>query len=179
MPTAKATKEATPQSLEEAMAEVQRLKAELEEANQKATQATQTVSNMKKAEEGWLVLTPNVQYDGVTCGVQFTDGAAFILKNRVYPRFQPERPPDNQLAVLPDAERAAIEKSLAIPSSERLVLTLTNDYGYRAEYYSVDQLDQLKDKMSTRARERAEVQAKLGDPRQQFEKLLEAKRLGV
>ena len=138
------------------------------------------IDEVKKKEEGWLIICNNPLYQGSAYGVTFTDGVAFIPKLKVYPRFvvQPYTE-DQKQAILDDKVRhphaekelAEYERTAAILSSQRLVMTLVSDFGYTAEFFTKDQMDELQKKISARAMERKEIQAKLDKEPSFLEKL--------
>ena len=132
---------------EETLAELKRKVQELE--NQLETKDGE-IDKLKKKEEGYLVWTPNAQYDGVTAGVTFTNGMAFIQKDRVYPGYG---------------------------NAEKMANYLKNDFGYQMQYFSKDEMDKLQERLSQRAKERAEVQAKIGTPAEMLEKLMQVHHL--
>lgn len=165
---AKATeKEAT-------LAELRKKVAELE---QQVNAKTEEIDKLKEKEEGWLVWTPNPVYDGLTAGITFTDGMAFVAKGRVIPRFVVEMPGDEQLEKLDNKTKESLKKQTQVPSSERAVRYIVNEFGYNAEYFTKEQMDELQKRISARAKERAEVQSKMGSREDMLEKLIVAHRM--
>ena len=168
-------------SKEETLAE---LKRKIKELEGEISIKDEQIDEMKKKEEGWLVLTNNPMYNGTTMGVLFTDGAAFIPKNRVYKNLTPEPMTESQFRSLAEALRTTPKKieeeydaSVNIPTSQRLVSRLVSDFGYFAQFYTKDQMDELQKKLSDRARERKEAQDKIGSQPEMLEKLLVAHQL--
>jgi hypothetical protein len=169
------------------------LKARIADLEAKLIDKDTTISNqdaeltkMKEKEEGWLVIANNPLYNGTTLGVLFTDGMAFIPKNRVYPRFVVQMPSESQQRVMKDdkkkypygvEELQIIEKSANTPSSERLVRYLVNDFKYQAEFYTKDQMDALQNRINARAKERMEAQAKIDKESTIMEKLIAPQRM--
>src|SRR4030043_1991252 len=80
-------------SREETLAE---LKRKIKELESEVEAKDSTIEEMKKKEEGWLVWTDNPMYNSSTHGIQFTDGMAFIPKERVIPRFVSKLPTEVQ-----------------------------------------------------------------------------------
>jgi hypothetical protein len=144
------------------------------------------INKMKEKEEGWLVVANNPLYNGTTLGVLFTDGMAFVPKNRVYPRFVVQMPTESQQRVMRDdkkkypygeEELEIIKQSVNTPSSERLVRFLQNDFKYQVEFYTKDQMDALQNRINARAKERMEAQAKIDKESTVLEKLIAPQRM--
>jgi hypothetical protein len=104
------------------------------------------VDTLKKKEEGWLVWTRNPMFSDKTMSVQFTDGMAFIQKDRVYPE----------------------------GDARKVVRLLELDFGYQSQYFTKDEMDELQKRISQRALERKEVEAKMGTQADMMEKLLQS-----
>lgn len=104
------------------------------------------VDEMKKKEEGWLVWTPDPRFNGQTMNIMFTDGMTFIQMDRKFPE----------------------------GDAKFVVLLLENDFGYKSQYFTKEQSDELKKRMNQRAMERKEVEAKFGTREDMIEKLLQA-----
>lgn len=149
----------------------------LEQAIEQVKKLSQQVESLEKRDEGWLIFTPNVMFDGMTAGVQFTDGTAFIRKDTVYPRYVLNLPPANQLKAMSPEDALALRETVAVPSSQRLVEYLTNEYSYKSEYFDRDHQTELKSRMTQRAQERADTQAKMGNARERLEKTMLAHRV--
>ena len=49
---------------------------------------------------------------------------------------------------------------------------LTNEYGYKSEYFDREHQTEMKSRMTQRAQERAETQARMGDARERLEKTM-------
>ena len=135
------------------------------------------IDGYRSRDEGWLVLTPNILYDGITADVQFHNGAAFIRKDQIIPRFQVEVPSPNILAQYPIEEQEKILKNCAMPTSERAIIHLTRDFGYVAEFYSKDQSEELARRLEPRAKERKELQAKADKQGDMLERLMSRSRI--
>jgi hypothetical protein len=125
------------------------LRKQVKELEKQLAAKESEVDSMKKKEEGWLVWTPSAIYQGQTMHVTFNDGMAFIKKDLKYPE----------------------------GSAEYVVNQLVTDFGYKAQFFTKDQMDELQQKISQRAMERKEVEAKFGTQAEMMEKLLEAHRM--
>lgn len=159
-------------TLEKALAMIAELTAKMEGKDQALEVQAKKIEEIEKKEEGWLVWTNNALYSQTTAGVLFTDGCAFIPKTRVYPRFKVELPAEDQLASMKPKDAEIVKASVAMLSSERLVKYLVNDFGYHAQFFDKDHMDELQQKISDRARERMEAQARINPQKEQMEKLL-------
>lgn len=132
---------------EETLAELKRKVKELED--QLASKDNE-IDTLKKKEEGYLVWTPNPQYDGQTAGVTFTDGMVFLRSDRVFPGYG---------------------------SAKKMAEYLKADFGYQYQYFSKDEMDALQERLTQRAAERAEVQARIGTPAEMLEKMMQVHHL--
>src|SRR4030042_283293 len=92
------------------------------------------------------------------------------IKQRAYLN-DPVKHPDGK------EELETMKRTSKIPSSEMCVKVLTNDFGYHAQFFTKDQQDELQKRLTDRARERAEVQAKLGTESEMLEKLITRQQL--
>ena len=191
MPPKKATSEpieATPETpvgemtLEQLQERIALLEKEKVERDQK-------IEKLEKKEEGYLIWTDNPQYDGVTADVQFTNGQAWLPKDRVLKRYIVPMPTESQM--YKDANdlfaldkkttfeevKARFEAATKLSSVERCVRILQSDFNYHVKFFGKGELEELNKYIDARAKERAEVQAKLGSPREQLEKLITAHRM--
>ena len=137
------------------------LEAKMKEQDDKIFLQADFIDRMKEKDEGFLITTPNICYDGVTAGILFRNGCAFIRKNDVLPRFVVEPPPESRLQQYSEEQQARILETCKMPSAERAMITLTRDFGYTAEYFTKDQVDELGARLEARAKERREFQATL------------------
>jgi hypothetical protein len=178
--------EAVPERVLTPEEELEMLRAENAALKAKTVAQSEEIDTMKKKEEGWLIVCNNPLYQGSVYGVNFTDGVAFIPKNRVYQRFVVLPYTEEQKEMIledkvrhPHGEREIAEyaKSVAIPSSERMVKMMVSDFGYSAEFYTKDQMDDLQKKISARALERKEAQAKLDKEPTMLEKMVVPQRM--
>lgn len=165
---------------EETLAELKKKVKELEE--QVAAKDAE-INKTKQDAEGWLVLCKNPAYNGVTGGILFTDGCAFIPKTRVISKYEVLLPSEEKQAEMKQTEEgkkelARIMKAREVPSSERAVKVLVNNFGYAAEFYTKDAMDALQERMSLRAKERADAIAKMPKKDTIMEKLMQPERLG-
>jgi len=101
---------------------------------------------LKAEREGWLITTPNVLYGGVTCGVRFEHGMAFVPKNREFPnrKVTPLKDTYYQKYKLSEEEKSAIKAREARSTAQIVVDELTHEFNYTAEYFDVARLDQMK-----------------------------------
>ena len=127
-------------TLEEALATIKKLSSEMEAKEQE-------LQTFVADQEGWLIRTPSPAFDGPTFDVEFKDGLAFIKKSDVFPRFVPNPKHTKGQTIL--------------PSNERMVKTLVDDFGYTAEYFSRDRLQELKKIKADRVLERRQFEAEL------------------
>jgi len=153
------------------------LKARIEELEAKEAAQAAELDKIKAKEVGWLVTTDSPQYEGSSFGLRFYNGMCFIPKDAEVAYFKQTRSPDNVMGEYNESEREAIDKALLIPSSQRAVTVLVNEFGYHAEYFEADQSEELQKRMAARRREAAELHQKLGSPREQLEKIIQAHRM--
>ena len=156
----------------------------LEEYKQKVAELEKKLEKKNEEGEGWLIITPNAAYDGKTAGVLFTNGMAFLPKNMVMEQFIVPLPNESQIKQMAKDREVPIEvvkselaESNKITTVERAVRILTSDFGYKAQFYTSDDLDKLQDQKARRALERAEVQSKLNKQSDMLEKLIVAQRM--
>jgi hypothetical protein len=163
--------------LEELQDYVKKLEAEKAEREKK-------IEELEGKEEGWLVWVDNPLYDDVTDGVQFTNGQAWIPKDRIFPHHNPQMPTEREMqaeandrnkfdhkTTLEDVRKEYAENLKALNSAERTVIYLTKGMGYHSQYFSKADFSELEKMRNARAKERAEVQAKFGTMKEQIEKL--------
>ncbi len=155
--------------LEEALKQ----REELEKLRAEIDKQKQANRELAKRGEGWLVTAPNPVFNGKRYGIQFTDGCAFILKDRDVEAFKVEpmgkgemrRFIQNQYPAKyfskEDRARAEaeIEERQKVTSAERAVEAFENDLGYKVEYFSADRLSEVQQRMTQRARERQAAEA--------------------
>lgn len=148
-------------TLEQLQEEVLKLKAE------KAARESE-ISRLKEDNEGWLIKAKNPMYNGKTLNILFTDGLAFIPRNKELPDFEYKMPSEREMSKIAKdnsltlAEvKAQFEETAKVTPVERAVRTLVNDFGYEASYFSKDEMDKLASEKARRAIERADAQEKL------------------
>jgi len=134
-------------SKEETLAE---LKRKIKELEKEVSVKDEKIEKMEKREEGYLVWTPNPVYDGTTAGVTFTDGMAFIRKDRTFP-------------------------GCGNGTADYYAKYLKDDFGYEYQFFTKNDMDELNKRMSDRTRERKEVEARVGTQADMLEKLIQAK----
>lgn len=197
-PKAKATSEpieATPETpvgemtLEQALAKIAEYEKEKAESDKASAEKDKKIATLEKKEEGWLIWTDNPQYDGITADVQFTNGQAWLPVDRVLSRYLVTMPTESQMHKMANDEheidktttfeevKARFEAATKLSSVERCVRILASDFGYHVKFFAKGELPELNKVIDERAKERAEVQSKLGSPREQLEKLLAAHRM--
>ena len=179
-PKAKATESPTLEVEPEMTAEeqIKFLEAQLAEARAKVSAQGSEINKLKEREEGWLIVTPNPVYDSKTAGVQFTDGLAFIQKDRIFPDDPVPMTKGQEESYLAAQKKTSMD-SVQVTSAERKVKELEKDFGYTAKYYTKEDMDELQIRMTERAKERADaqriLQAKGND---MLEKLVTPHRMG-
>jgi len=159
-------------------------KQKVAELEKKLVKKDEETTKLKEDGEGWLIITPNAAYDGKTAGVLFTSGMAFLPKNMVMEQFIVPMPNESQIKqmakdreVAVDVVKSELEESSKVTTVERAVRILTSDFGYKAQFYTKDDLEKLQDQKAKRALERAEVQSKLSKQSEMLEKLIVAQRM--
>jgi hypothetical protein len=128
------------------------LRRKIKELESEVAVKDSKIDAMEKREEGYLVWTKNPAYDGLTAGITFTDGMAFIRKDRTFPGY-------------------------GNGTSEYYVKYLKDDFGYNYQFFTKDQMDELNSRLSDRTRERKEVESRIGTQADMLEKLLVAHQL--
>jgi len=164
--------------------EIENLKAKLAALESKVAEKDKELDEIKKKEEGWLVWGDNPTYNGVTLGIQFTDGMAFVPKTRFYPRFKIDMPAANQVESMEATERGKkqleeIRKASERLTSERAVNFLTKDFNYHAQFFTKDQQEELQKRITLRAQERKDALEKKGTESELLEKLMVSHRINV
>ena len=125
------------------------LRRKIKELESEVSSKDNKINAMEKREEGYLVWTKNPTYDGMTAGITFTDGMAFIRKDRQFPGCGNE-------------------------TADYYVKYLKDDFGYEYQFFTKNDIDELNKRMSDRARERKEVEARIGTQADMLEKLIQA-----
>ena len=115
------------------------LRAQISALEAELTAKKTVIDKYQSRDEGWLILCKNLLYDGVTADIRFHNGATFIPKTAVLQRFVVEVPSENILKGYSAEERERILENTKMPSAERAMIHLTQDFGYEAEFYSKDQ----------------------------------------
>lgn len=156
---------------------VAQLKAQLAELEGELQAQKTELDKLKERNAGWLVTVNNPMYDGRTFEIQFRNGCAFVRKDTVLPRFVNQVPPKNILDQYSPEEREAIIKSCSMPSAERCVKVLENDFGYKVEYFDENQVDELDRRLAARAQERTAAEAKHEPYQEYLDKLIRAQTL--
>lgn len=119
------------------------------------------LQKLKASKSGWLITAPNALYDGLTMGVQFVNGQAFIPDDRVIPQFvfkpEKEHEVEKNEKMTPE-ERIAYRERESVPSSVRAAQAMHNDFGYTVQHFDGEDAN-LQELMDARVKERAQVQA--------------------
>jgi len=167
------TKEQLLRKLEEAQSRIQEQDAAIAEKDARLADADTQIKKLHARGEGWLVTAPEPLYDGVTYGVKFLNGMAFIRKDQEVPHFVHPPLKDTALASLVQSQHPIFEGVTAemrknilakreeairavrereqVPSSERAALALASEFGYKAEYFDGEELAALQHIIDERA----------------------------
>ena len=142
------TMEATEETPIEEMS-LEELKEKVAQLEREKAAKDARIETLEAKDEGWLITTPVASYSGVTQGVQFTDGMAFIQKDRMY---------------------------AGVGTASKMARLLEKDFGYKATYYKKEDWNQLADIKARRAKEAAEVRAQMDSAAKKMEKLIQTHR---
>lgn len=134
--------------------QLQKALAALEEVSKKNTALESENKALRAESDGWLVTTPSPMYDGITLGVQFHNGAAFIRKNAEFVQMKRKPAKASSLEKYSTEERKAIREREKTPTSDLLIQQLTTDFGYTATWYTEAEARKLQDVLQNRAVER-------------------------
>lgn len=117
--------------------------------------------------EGWLVETPEQNYDGSVHGQAFVNGQAFVLKGQEVPDFDFKPMKESSMDKLgySDEEKKEVRKREQVPSAERLVEALKADFGYTVVEITDDNYGDLEARISERTKQRIELEKLLGAER--------------
>ena len=111
------------------------LQRQLAEAQRQLAEAQGRLKVYEHKENGYLLVTPNPAYNGVTAGVEFRNGVAFIPLDAKHPRFAPKVMNEGQLAKCSAAEKAAYKVEVSKSEAQRAAEWISKDFGYKV--YSV------------------------------------------
>lgn len=160
------------------LAELLERVAKLEEENQKKDlllqEKEEQVKKLQAKGAGYLITTPNANYDGETYGVQFVNGQAFIPVGSALPYFvevfgQPMKDEyfDKQLTQpnmtermverIKAEEKAVRTREAAFDPVLKAAQVFEKDMGYTVEFFESTDEEALQKRLSRRARERAEI----------------------
>jgi hypothetical protein len=152
-------------SLEEAMAEIKQLQEANAEKERKILAQEAELEAFTADQEGWLIRTPSPAYDGRTYEVEFKDGLGFVPRSARYERFSKVEK-DTRRKLYSDEEWKALKEREKATPAERMVNALVTQFGYEADFFPRDRLQELKKIREQRKSERAqfELEAKANNP---------------
>lgn len=145
-------------SMVEKLAALEKENRELKEINKNQEER---IEKLVARGSGWLIIAANPLYDGVTYGIKFINGQAWIPMDRKIERFEIPPLKPTQLASFKKDEQEAIREREKTPSSKRAVDALVHDFGFRAIYFDGKDQDAIQSIVDERAKEAADLQAKL------------------
>lgn len=150
--------EMTKAELEAKLAEAQAL---IESQKVEIEKQTNKIKEISARGAGWLVTTPNPMYDGITLGIQFTRGQAFVRVDQSVPACRLEPMKDGTIAKMGASpeEVKAIREREKISEAERAVKQLNSDFNYEYVYFDGSETaeEEMAKLMSKRAREYAQA----------------------
>jgi hypothetical protein len=150
------------EELEELKALVAQLQAEREEDKATITEQAEQLYDLKGQGEGWLIESNNPLYDGVTAGVRFHAGQAFIPRSRQFDLGRRDNPVRMQRQGMTAEEIAEANGRIDNTSSaEIFVDRLCADFGYNKTFFSADDGEKMNTYVNRRARERSAEMARL------------------
>jgi len=115
---------------------------QLADAQRQLAEAQDRLKAYEHKENGYLLVAPNPAYNGVTAGVEFRNGVAFISLDSRHPRFAPKQLNDGQLAKLTSSEKAAYKVEIAKSEAQRAAEWISADFHYKV--YSVSPENQAE-----------------------------------
>lgn len=145
---------------QELMSENAKLKKELEAlragapVDARMAELEAELAEMRAEKEGWLITTPNVLYGGITAGVKFERGMAFIPRTREFPhrKVTPLKEGWYEQNRISPEEKARIKAREARSTAQIVVEELQHEFGYTVEYYDANRLSQAKQVMDARSK---------------------------
>lgn len=113
------------------------------------------LADLRAEKEGWLITTPNVLYSGVTGGVKFERGMAFIPRTREFPhrKVTPLKEGWFEQNRISPEEKARIKAREARSTAQIVVEELQHEFGYTVEYFDAARLSQARQVMDARSKE--------------------------
>lgn len=133
------------------------LEQELVKLKQERDAAVAAVQAIQADGEGWLVTTSNPLYEGLTLGVQFARGQAFVKRGRSFPSFEIKPMKESNLTKYSEAERKTIRAREQLTSAERVVERLSADFGYEVVQINLNNQEQMQQLIGRRAAEYADA----------------------
>lgn len=125
--------------------DVEALKAELTE-----------LRGLQADRAGWLITTKNILYDGVTHGVKFEAGMAYIPANARFPKYRqtPLKEGYKEMNKISDKDWAKMLERAKRSEAEVVVELITKDLrGYTARFYPAEEQKALQTFMDARRQE--------------------------
>lgn len=125
--------------------------AEAEERRRLEAQAREA----GQAGAGYLITTPSPLYDGVSLGVKFLKGQAFIPLSREFPQFKVVEPTEEYYTKygIPAEEKARMKQRALLPTATIVANRMRDDYHYAVQYFGVEQLGQVQQMQAVREAE--------------------------
>jgi len=154
-------KKRTIMTKDELLAEIARMDGLISEKDQRIEEMDGEIKELNASGEGWLVMAPSPLFSGLTMGVQFVNGQAFIRKNQPIPACEHEPLKESTFTKegYKPEEIKAIKAREAMPSAERAALEFEKDFGYEVVLFdgSEGADAQMKKLVDQRAKEYSEA----------------------
>lgn len=101
---------------------------------------------------GYLVTVANPLYNGVTLGVKFERGQAFIPLTRQFPHLKPAEVTEEYYVKynIGEAEKRAMKERAALPTATVCANLMRDDYGYEVRLFMPEQLAEVKQLQAVR-----------------------------
>lgn len=139
---------------------IEELERQLVEKQQLLDAQDEKLRKLVAKGEGWLVTTQNPLYDGQAFGIQFVNGQAFIRRGQRVEAFEFKPVKDEyfvKMAFTPEKIKETRERE-KIPSAERAVVVLRDDFGYQVEYFDTNRLIELQGRIDARLGQRMQAE---------------------
>lgn len=104
---------------------------ELTALRQQLAEAHDRLKQYESKEEGYLLVAPNPAYNGMTGGVEFRNGMAFLPNNAKLPRYSAHPLTEGQFNKLSAADKAAHKAESAKTDAQRAAEIIAGDFGYK------------------------------------------------
>ena len=137
---------------------IEQLKKQNASLKQELEETTKDLHDTRQQQAGWLIIAPNPLYDGSIHGIEFLNGQAFIRESQVVPAFEivPEKQATLEKYYKPDQIKE-IRENEKMSSAQRAVLGIVRDFGYKAMYFGVDELEKLQELRNERQAQRRQA----------------------